>query len=114
MSLSLQLSGAAAETAVEEAFASEEPVEGVVTKRNRGGFEVRIGSVRAFCPVSRISRVPVADPDSLIGQTLAFRVIETGEKTVLDRRVIQEAVVAEQAVEIWASIQHTAEHGLSK
>jgi small subunit ribosomal protein S1 len=47
----------------------------------------------------------VADPDSLIGQTLAFRVIETGDKTVLDRRVMQEEEVAEQAVEIWASIQ---------
>ena len=31
------------------------PVEGVVTGHNKGGFEVRLGTVRAFCPVSQIS-----------------------------------------------------------
>ncbi len=103
--LSQQLAGAAAEAALEEAFASGEAIEGQVASRNRGGFEVRVGSVRAFCPISRISRVPAADPDALIGQVLKFRVIETGEKIVLDRRVIQEETNAVRAEELWASLE---------
>jgi len=102
--LSKQLQGAAAAELVEEAHASGVPVEGKVTSRNKGGYEVRIGSVRAFCPMSLISRLPDMDPDSYVGQTLSFKVIETGDKIVLSRRALQEEEVAEQAQKIWAEI----------
>ncbi len=103
--LSRQLQGAAAAELVEEALASGVPVEGKVASRNKGGYEVRIGTVRAFCPMSMISRLPDMDPDSYVGQTLAFKVIETGEKIVVSRRAIQEEEVEVQAQRIWAEIE---------
>lgn len=103
--LSTRLSGAAAADHLEEARASGVPVEGKVTKRNSGGFEVRIGSARAFCPISRISRLPDVDPDGYVGQVLQFRVLETGDKVVLDRRVLQEEDVAAKAEELWRTLQ---------
>ena len=102
--LSKQLQGAAAAELVEEARDSGVPVEGKVVSRNKGGYEVRIGTVRAFCPGSMISRLPDMDPDSYIGQTLAFQVIETGDKVVVSRRALQEEEVAEQAEKLWATI----------
>jgi len=102
--LSTKLSGEAAIDHLEEARESGIPVEGRVESRNKGGFEVRIGSVRAFCPMSMISRLPDVDMDSYIGQTLPFRVIETGDKIVVNRRVLQEEEVEEKAAELWISL----------
>lgn len=102
--LSLKLSGNAAADHLEDAHASGLPVEGKVTARNAGGFEVRIGSVRAFCPASQMSRVPEVDLDAYVGQTLMFKVLETGERTIVSRRAIQEAEAEEKAAALWQTI----------
>lgn len=103
--LSLKLSGQAAMDHLEDALETGVPVEGVVKSRNPGGFEVRIGSVSAFCPISRMSRITGVDPDGYIGQTLQFRVIETGDKIVLDRRVLQDAIAEAKAGELWSTLE---------
>jgi small subunit ribosomal protein S1 len=108
--LSTSLSGAAAADHIEEARASGVPVEGKVASRNSGGFEVRIGSVRAFCPMSRISRLPEVDLDAYVGQTLSFRVIETGDKVVVDRRVLQEAEAEVKAQALWQTLAEGQQH----
>ncbi|MCA9490107.1 MAG: S1 RNA-binding domain-containing protein [Myxococcales bacterium] len=108
--LALTLSGRAAAEHLEEALASGLPVEGKVTSRNSGGFEVRIGSARAFCPASMISRLPEVDMDAFVGQTLQFRVVETGDKVVVNRRVLQEEELEEKAGEIWASLEIGQQH----
>jgi small subunit ribosomal protein S1 len=102
--LALTLSGRAAAEHLEDARASGLPVEGKVTSRNQGGFEVRIGSARAFCPTSLISRLPEVDLDAFVGQTLQFKVIETGEKVVVSRRVLQEEEAEKKAAELWVTI----------
>jgi small subunit ribosomal protein S1 len=99
--LSRRLSGQAAADFMEEAAASGVPVEGLVSSRNKGGYEVRIGSVRAFCPISQIARVPLADPDSVVGETLAFLITEMGDKTVVSRRSLQEGDVEESRARFW-------------
>jgi small subunit ribosomal protein S1 len=88
--LSQRLSGSAASTFLEEAKEAGIPVEGQVVSRSGGGYEVRLGGARAFCPISHIARVPLAEPDAVLGQTLPFLVIETGEKTVVSRRALEE------------------------
>ncbi len=108
--LSRQLQGDAAGEIVDEAHASGMPLEGKVTSRNKGGYEVRIGPVRAFCPMSLMSRLPEMDPDALVGQTLTFKVIETGDKIVLSRRALQEEEVADQAKKIWLEIEPGMEY----
>jgi small subunit ribosomal protein S1 len=110
LSLSKTLSGQAAAEHLEEARASKMPVDGKVTSRNTGGFEVRIGTVRAFCPASLISRIPEVDLDAFVGQTLQFRVIETGEKVVVNRRVLQEEEAFEKAQTMWTTLAIGQQH----
>lgn len=102
--LSRQLSGEAAEAYLEEAVEQGIPVEGVVTARNSGGYSVQLGVVRAFCPISHIARLPLADPDSVLGQTLPFLVLETGEKVVVSRRRLEERDVEAKATKIRATL----------
>ena len=74
-------------------------VEGKVTGVNKGGLEVEIAGVRAFCPTSQVDRGFVTDVQALIGRTLSFLVIELrdgGKRVVLSRRALleQEAKLA--------------------
>ncbi len=73
--------GAAAQGQLEDAWRSGIPVEGVVEKEVKGGFEVKIGgSVRAFCPFSQISLRRAENTAAFVGKHLPFRVIEYGER----------------------------------
>src|SRR6202166_4836664 len=49
--------GAATDRQLEDAFHSGLPVEGKVEQVVKGGYEVRIGHQRAFCPMSQIDTV---------------------------------------------------------
>jgi len=87
-----------------EAAASGLPVEGLVTGVNKGGLEVTVGGVRAFCPVSQLELRPVADPAVYVGQKLLFRVTRfeddrRGPNVVLSRRALLEDEMRERAVE---------------
>ena len=74
------------------------PVEGVVKAVNKGGIEVEVNGVRAFCPMSQIDVRFVGDASTLIGQKLQFRVQKADDRdVVLSRRVLLEAERAEKA-----------------
>lgn len=87
--LSRKLSkGAASLSMLVDARSSGLPVEGLVIAVNKGGLEVAVGDVRAFCPSSQVDVRPVKLED-LVGQRLTFRVTEVKEKNVvLSRRAI--------------------------
>jgi small subunit ribosomal protein S1 len=75
-------------------------VEGKVTGVNKGGLEVEVGGVRAFCPISQADRGFVADPQTLVGRTLHFAVTEVregGKRVVLSRRAVLEREAKEAA-----------------
>ena len=99
--MSARLSGNAAGAFILEAASTGVPVEGKVVSRNAGGFDVRIGTVRAFCPVSLIDRHPDADLDTYVGQTYEFKVIEADEKTVVSRRALLDAGIVEKRGAFW-------------
>jgi small subunit ribosomal protein S1 len=87
-----------------EAAASGLPVEGLVTGVNKGGVEVTVSGVRAFCPVSQLELRPVADPAAYVGQKLLFRVTRfeddrRGPNVVLSRRALLEDDMRERAAE---------------
>ncbi|MEM9190553.1 MAG: S1 RNA-binding domain-containing protein [Myxococcota bacterium] len=72
-------------------------VEGSVTNVNKGGLEINLNGVRAFCPKSQASdrhhkKREDEELKELIGRTLPFKVIELDEgKVVLShRRVLEE------------------------
>jgi small subunit ribosomal protein S1 len=74
------------------------PVEGIVKAVNKGGIEVEVNGVRAFCPMSQIDVRFVGDASTLIGQKLHFRVQKADDRdVVLSRRVLLEAERAEKA-----------------
>ncbi len=80
---------------VREAHALGLPVEGRISKVIKGGLEVEIGSLRAFCPASQADNRFVENLEELVGQRLEFRItrLEEGRgrpNLVLSRRVLLE------------------------
>jgi small subunit ribosomal protein S1 len=78
------------------------PVLGKVTGVNKGGLEVEIGGVTAFCPMSQASAKFVEDPATLVGQTFSFLVSEIrdgGKGVVVSRRAAQQREAREAAGE---------------
>ncbi|MBK7859600.1 MAG: S1 RNA-binding domain-containing protein [Archangiaceae bacterium] len=67
------------------------PVEGLVIAVNKGGIEVAVGEVRAFCPSSQVDVRFVGKLESFVGEKLMFRVTEVKERNVvLSRRALLE------------------------
>jgi small subunit ribosomal protein S1 len=87
-----------------EAAATGLPVEGMITGVNKGGVEVDIAGVRAFCPLSQLELRPVADPAAYVGRKLEFRVMRheedrRGTNVVLSRRALLEEEARGRAAE---------------
>ncbi|MEN0061594.1 MAG: S1 RNA-binding domain-containing protein [Myxococcota bacterium] len=108
--LTSKLTGAAAAEHLADAQAAGLPVEGKVESRNKGGFTVRVGPVRAFVPASQMSRRQGVDPDGYIGQVLQFEVLETGDRVVLSRRALQEKEAEEKARALWPTLEEGQSH----
>jgi small subunit ribosomal protein S1 len=89
-----------AREAVIEAARTGLPVEGLVKAVNKGGLEVEVHGVRAFCPVSQIDVRFVGDPTSFVGQKLQFKVQRADQRdAVLSRRALLEEERAAKAQE---------------
>lgn len=86
--------GDSARTHIEEVWRSGIPIEGVVEKEIKGGFEIKLaGDMRGFCPYSQIDLRRTDNAKDYIGRRLAFRIIEYGERgrnIILSARAIQE------------------------
>ncbi len=92
---------------LEQAYAHGLAVEGLVSAEVKGGFEIQLGAVRAFCPGSQIDRRR-GDPAEYVGQRLQFRVtrIEAGGRNiVVSRRVLLDEESLAQAAATWERIQ---------
>jgi small subunit ribosomal protein S1 len=78
------------------------PVEGRVAAVIKGGYEVTVAGLRAFCPFSQMDLRRVEAPEALVGRVLEFRISrysEQGRNIVLSRRALleeQAALVAEE------------------
>ena len=97
---------------VKEAFESGVPMEGKIKSTNKGGFEVDLGGVRAFCPYSQIQLGYCDKPDEYVGQKLPFQVItfeRGGRNIVVSRRKLLEAEAKEQAQETVQNLEVGAE-----
>jgi len=91
--------GAADRSLLEDAFNAGIPVEGTVEKEVKGGFEVKIGSNRAFCPFSQMSLRRVSDSSIFIGKKLQFIIseyAEGGRNLIVSHRAILEEEAARE------------------
>lgn len=81
-------------TQLEQAWQAGVPVEGVVEKEIKGGYEIKLGgAARAFCPYSQIALRRVENPEALIGTRLTFRIseyAENGRNIIVSRRALLE------------------------
>lgn len=103
--LSRSLGGEGAFEALEAASEAGTEVEGRVESRNPGGYVVKFGSIRAFCPISHIARLPAEDPDVWLGRTMPFQVLEIKERdVVVSHRKVEEAAAESEAETTWASL----------
>src|SRR5207244_11861374 len=95
---------------LEQGVAHGIAVEGLVAAENKGGYEVQLGSVRAFCPGSQIDRRRVAGAQ-YVGQRFRFRITKLdprGRDVVVSRRQLLEEEAAAQAASTWAELREGA------
>lgn len=62
-----------------QAFREKMPVEGLVEKENKGGYDIKIGDFHAFCPYSMMGDRRSENPAEYIGKLLPFKVQEFGD-----------------------------------
>src|SRR5262245_22322885 len=94
--------GAHAREALAMAASTGLPVEGKVAAVIKGGYEVTVAGLRAFCPFSQMDLRRVESADEYVGRVLEFRVTTYGERgrnIVLSRRRLLEERAAEAAEE---------------
>lgn len=100
--------GASGGSQLEEAWRTGIPVEGVVEKEIKGGYEIKLaGSTRAFCPFSQVALRRVENNQELIGSRLTFRITEFSERgrnIVVSRRALLEEEQLQLREEAWSKI----------
>lgn len=100
MQFTTKISGDRAGQAVlQNAFESGIPVEGIVEKEIKGGFAVKIGDTRAFCPYSQMDLKRIENAELYIGKNHTFKILEYGENgrnILVSIRAILEAKQKEQ------------------
>jgi small subunit ribosomal protein S1 len=77
---------------ISNAYQADEPVEGTVISRVKGGLAVDIG-VKAFLPGSQVDLRPVRNLENVVGQKLKFKIIKFNKRRgniVLSRRALLE------------------------
>lgn len=95
MQFTTKISGNKAGQAIlENAFNSGIPVEGVVDKEIKGGFSVKIGESRAFCPYSQMGQKRVENASEYVGKHMTFKIMEHSENgrniLVSNRAILEE------------------------
>ena len=78
---------------LQSAHEGDIPVAGKIKSTNKGGFEVDLNGVRAFCPFSQIDTIYCDKPEEHVGKEYTFQIIafeRGGRNIVLSRRKIIE------------------------
>lgn len=103
--------GKADKEMVENAYKNGIPVEGHVSAEIKGGFEVKIGSARAFCPYSQMGFKKKEEPSYYVGKHLSFIITEyknDGKDILVSNRKIGESEYAQQLGKLAAELTEGA------
>lgn len=97
---------------VEGAYRQGLPVQGQISAAVKGGVEVQVAGLRAFCPASQVDIRFIEDLSELVGQRLDFRItkLEGGRRPnlVLSRKVLLEEEQRQRAAETRAQLHEGA------
>ncbi|CAN5218474.1 30S ribosomal protein S1 [soil metagenome] len=94
-------------TRLEGVFGSNQPVNGTIVGRVKGGFTVDLGGASAFLPGSQVDIRPVRDVGPLMGKEQPFAILKMDRprgNIVVSRRAILEEARAEQRTELVAQL----------
>ena len=108
LSKGMRVQGADAMEMLREAHQHQVPVEGRVSRTTKGGFEIDLSGIRAFCPASQMDMVFSEKPEEYIGQRHLFRIMEFKEKgrnLVVSRRVLLKEEQEKRSKETLALLQ---------
>lgn len=91
-------------TILKKAFETGIPIEGFVESEIKGGYEVKIGQSRAFCPFSQMGYKQKQEPAFFIGKHLTFKIQEykeDGKNILVSNRIIceEEHAIALQKIQ---------------
>ena len=89
----MKVQGADALDMLREAKENRIPVEGRVSGVVKGGFEVNLSGIRAFCPIGQIDLAFCEKPGEHVGAKYPFRIVEIkerGKNIVVSRRGLLE------------------------
>lgn len=124
LAVSLGGRGAGDAAELQMAFETRMPISGKVSRAVKGGLEVEVNGVRAFCPASQLDTGFVKELEPFVGQSLEFRVLEIkdgGRSVVLSRRALleeqrreKEAAIGESLVpgtDLTGTVMSTNRHG---
>jgi len=93
---------------LEEAYHEKIPVEGLVEKEIKGGYEIKIGAFRAFCPYSKMGEKRSDNPADYIGKRLPFKIQEykeNGRSILVSNRIIFEEARQERLEALKLTLQ---------
>ena len=83
---------------LEQAYLQKIPVEGLVEREIKGGYDIKFGEFRAFCPYSKMGERRSDNPAEYVGKHLSFKIQEfkdNGRSILVSNRVIYEEARAE-------------------
>jgi len=104
----MKVQGADALDMLREAKENVIPVEGRVASVVKGGFEVNLSGIRAFCPLGQIDIQFCEKPEEHVGARYPFRIMEIKEKgknIIVSRRVLLEEEREKRAKETLAKLK---------
>lgn len=109
MRFTTRLAGENAGTAMlESAWQNQIPVEGTVEKEIKGGYEIKLGSTRAFCPYSQMGLKRAEEGESFVGRRLSFRIQEykdRGRSIMVSNRALEQEAQQDKLDELKQSLK---------
>ena len=94
--------------ALEEAYTRNTPIEGKVTAVAKGGFEIDVKGVKAFCPISQIDTDYCKNPEDHLNKAYTFEIIQFGEEgsnVVVSRREYLKHEAKKKAEKLWEKLE---------
>ena len=93
---------------LEEYYKKQEPVEGVIFGRVKGGFTVDLGGAVAFLPGSQLDVRPMRDAEPLMNKPEKFLILKfdrARNNIVVSRRAVMEEEMAELRAEVLQNLK---------
>ena len=95
---------------LKDKFQNNEPIDGTILSRKRGGYTVDIMGIKAFLPGSQLDLHPVRDMDEFVGHAYPMKILSlqvegTHRNIVLSRRAVLEADLKDRIEATLAKLQ---------